>query len=87
VSSNAAALRLFFALQPQAGQSAALVEHVAPLMTRLGAQPVPAENLHATLCFIGAIAPEDLEKLKGVAACQHASRASLQAASCAANPL
>ena len=77
MSSNAAPLRLFFALQPQAGQSTALVEHVAPLMTRLEAQPVPAENLHATLCFIGAIAPEDLEKLKGVAAGQHASRASL----------
>ena len=63
-------LRLFFALQPRPEQSAALVEQVAPWVGRLEAQRVPAENIHATLCFIGAVAPGDLEHLKNVAASQ-----------------
>lgn len=70
-------LRLFFALQPEAGQSAALVERVAPLVAQLEAQCAPAENIHATLCFIGAVAAEQLENLKRVAAAQHARCASL----------
>jgi len=61
-------LRLFFALQPNAGQNAALVEQVAPLVSRLEAQRVPAENLHATLCFVGAVSGEKLALLKSVAA-------------------
>ena len=53
-------LRLFFALQPAAEQSAALAEQVAPLISRcLKAQRVPPENFHATLCFIGAVAPKN----------------------------
>jgi 2'-5' RNA ligase len=60
--------RLFFALQPRPEQSASLVNAVAPLLARLGAQGVPAENLHATLCFIGAVAPGQLEGLKAAAA-------------------
>ena len=47
-------LRLFFALQPTLEQNTALTAHVAPLVAQLEAQPVPAQNLHATLCFIGA---------------------------------
>jgi len=50
-------LRLFFALQPTQEQNAALTAQVAPLIAQLGAQPARAENLHATLCFIGAIEP------------------------------
>jgi 2'-5' RNA ligase len=53
-------LRVFFALQPTPAQSAALVESIAPLVQELGGQPVPAANLHATLCFIGAVAEERL---------------------------
>ena len=34
---------------------------VAPLVAQLGAQAVPAENLHATLCFIGAVPEEELD--------------------------
>ena len=74
---DAGTLRLFFALQPEAGQNAALVERVAPLVGRLDAQRVPAENIHATLCFIGAVAPEDVEKLKRVASAQRGAHASL----------
>ena len=61
-------LRLFFALQPNAVENAALVERASPWVSRLKAQRVPAENLHATLCFIGAVAEEKLDLLKSVAA-------------------
>ena len=75
---SAGKLRLFFALQPAPDQTSALIESAAPLVTELQAQPVPAENLHATLCFIGATAPEDLDKLKDVAARQHGQHATLR---------
>jgi len=61
-------LRLFFAVQPDAAQNAVLVERVAPLVARLEAQRVPAENLHATLCFMGAVPEEKLSLLVQVAA-------------------
>jgi 2'-5' RNA ligase len=70
-------LRLFFALQPAPGQKTALAERAAPLAAQLEAQVVPAQNIHATLCFIGAVAPGHLEKLKCVAAAQHARDFSL----------
>ena len=60
-------LRLFFALQPTLEQSTALMAYVAPLVAQLGAQAVPAQNLHATLCFIGAT-EERLDALRGAAA-------------------
>jgi 2'-5' RNA ligase len=59
--------RLFFALQPTPEQNAALVEQVAPLAAQLGARASPTENLHATLCFIGAIEPERLVALRAAA--------------------
>ena len=61
-------LRLFFALRPEAEQNAALTAEVAPLIAQLGAQAVPAENLHATLCFVGAIEPERLDALRAAVA-------------------
>lgn len=61
-------LRLFFALKPTPEQSAALVAQVAPLVAHLGSQGSPAENLHATLCFVGAIEPERLDALRAAAA-------------------
>ena len=61
-------LRLFFALQPTPEQSAALAAQVAPLVAHLGSQGSPAENLHATLCFIGAIEPARLDALRAAAA-------------------
>jgi 2'-5' RNA ligase len=60
--------RLFFALQPDADVCAALAAQVAPLAARLNAQRVPAENLHATLCFLGAVDAEKLPLLESVAA-------------------
>jgi len=60
-------LRLFFALQPSAEQNATLAEDVAPLVAQLGAQRVPAKNLHVTLCFVGAVAEEQLDALQAAA--------------------
>lgn len=70
-------LRLFFALLPEPAQKAGLSERVAPLVASLEAQRVPPENVHATLCFIGAVSPEDLATLTAVAAAQHRPHASL----------
>jgi 2'-5' RNA ligase len=60
-------LRLFFALQPRAEQSASLAEAVSPLIARLGAQLVPATNLHVTLCFVGAVAEQRVDDVKAAA--------------------
>ena len=63
----AGSLRLFFALQPARDLAGALVDAVAPLTTQLHGQPVLPSNVHATLCFIGAVAPDRLEQLKAAA--------------------
>lgn len=60
-------LRLFFALQPSLAQNAALTAYVAPLVAQLGGRAVPAENLHATLCFIGAVDEGRLDDLHAAA--------------------
>jgi len=59
-------LRLFFALKPAMEQSVALTAQVAPLIA--GAQPMPASNVHATLCFIGAIEQDKLDLLRSAMA-------------------
>jgi 2'-5' RNA ligase len=61
-------LRLFFALQPSLAQNTALTAYAAPLVAQLGGRVVPAENLHATLCFIGAVEEERLDVLRAAAA-------------------
>lgn len=61
-------LRLFFALQPSLAQNAALTAYVAPLVAQLEGHVVPAENLHATLCFIGAVEEQRLDALRAAAA-------------------
>jgi RNA 2',3'-cyclic 3'-phosphodiesterase len=59
--------RLFFALQPSAAIAARTMEVAAPWFGELQVAPVPAGNLHATLCFMGAVAPERLGQLREVA--------------------
>jgi RNA 2',3'-cyclic 3'-phosphodiesterase len=71
------ALRLFFALVPEAGPAAELVAQVAPFVAQLQARAVPAENLHATLCFVGAVEEEKLAALRAVAADVRGRRATL----------
>jgi 2'-5' RNA ligase len=70
-------LRLFFALQPTSEVGAELAERAAPLVTQLQGQPVPSGNLHATLCFVGAVAPERLDALRAAAASLRATRGEL----------
>lgn len=60
--------RLFFALQPSAAIAAQTMAVAAPWLAALQVEPVPASNLHATLCFMGAVAPERLDQLRAVAA-------------------
>ena len=60
-------LRLFFALRPAPAQGVALVDAVAPLVKEFEGQAVPASNLHATLCFIGAVPEEKLAALRKAA--------------------
>lgn len=61
-------MRLFFALQPPSPQAMELLARTAAMAAQLHAQPVAADNLHATLCFVGAVAPERLDALKEAAA-------------------
>lgn len=56
-------LRLFFALQPSLELGASLLEQAAPWLAQLQVPAVPVTNLHATLCFVGAVAPERLAGL------------------------
>ncbi|MEJ0085335.1 MAG: RNA 2',3'-cyclic phosphodiesterase [Pseudomonadota bacterium] len=70
-------LRLFFALVPCAQAGTSLVAEVAPLVAQLQAQAVPAQNLHATLCFVGAVESERLDALRAVAATLRGDRATL----------
>jgi 2'-5' RNA ligase len=60
--------RLFFALQPPDEVSAALIATVTPLVAQLQSQPARASNLHATLCFVGAVEPDALDRLRAAAA-------------------
>lgn len=71
-------LRLFFALQPSAELGARLLETASPLCAALKSPPVPAGNLHATLCFIGAVASERLEALRATASQVRASPVELE---------
>jgi 2'-5' RNA ligase len=50
---------------------------VTPLVSQLEALRVPPENLHATLCFMGAVAPHDLARLLAVAGVQRGRPAEL----------
>ena len=61
-------MRLFFALQPTAEQSEALLSQVAPSLVSQQIALIPATHLHATLCFLGAVAREKLPALCDAAA-------------------
>jgi RNA 2',3'-cyclic 3'-phosphodiesterase len=61
-------LRLFFALQPAAEQGAELFAQAAEWVERLQGRAVPADNFHATLCFVGAVEESRLDSLRAAAA-------------------
>lgn len=70
--------RLFFALQPAPAQAEGLVAAVAPLVKELDGQPVPASNVHATLCFIGAVAEDAVAALRVAASQVRARRVAME---------
>jgi 2'-5' RNA ligase len=61
-------MRLFFALRPTAAQSDALLAQLGPAFTSQGVTPIPAGNLHATLCFLGTVPDERVPALRDAAA-------------------
>jgi 2'-5' RNA ligase len=60
--------RLFFALWPSAEARARLVASVAPVIEGCGGIPVPMDNLHLTLVFLGSVPEEQLADVRAVAA-------------------
>jgi 2'-5' RNA ligase len=71
-------LRLFLALQPSVEMGTHLMERASPLFAALQAQPVPVSNLHATLCFIGAVAPERVDALRAAVSAVQAAPVELE---------
>lgn len=70
--------RLFFALQPTPELFQSLTECAAPWVARLRAQAVVPSNLHATLCFIGAVPREKIDALLAAAAQVRGARVALE---------
>ncbi|HYB63945.1 MAG TPA: RNA 2',3'-cyclic phosphodiesterase [Steroidobacteraceae bacterium] len=65
--SAAPARRLFFALWPDEAQRAALVHAAARIVRHCGGRPVPEENLHVTLIFLGSVPEPRLPELSALA--------------------
>jgi RNA 2',3'-cyclic 3'-phosphodiesterase len=59
--------RLFFALWPDEPQRAALMRAARKALRACGGRPVPAANLHLTLCFLGSVPAVRVAELEGVA--------------------
>lgn len=57
---SARARRLFFALWPEDGIRALIVERCAAHVRAAGGRPIPAEKLHVTLAFLGGVAESRL---------------------------
>ncbi len=65
--SGAPTRRLFFALWPDEEQRAALVHATGRIVRRCGGRPVPGENLHVTLVFLGSVPEARLAELSAIA--------------------
>lgn len=59
-------MRVFFALVPDEELRANLGELAQVLARRIGGRAVPAANLHATLVFVGNVAPDRVPKLRAI---------------------
>ena len=60
-------MRLFFALWPTAALRAELAQRAASLSLARGVRPVPAENLHLTLAFLGSVAAARVPEIEALA--------------------
>lgn len=70
--------RVFFALQPSAEQGAALLADFEFRFAEHGIAVIPPDNLHATLCFLGAVEAERLPALREAASRVHGRKVSLR---------
>ncbi|HYM44189.1 MAG TPA: RNA 2',3'-cyclic phosphodiesterase [Steroidobacteraceae bacterium] len=61
------ARRLFFALWPDEAQRAALAHSTRKVLRSCGGRPVPPENLHVTLAFLGSVPAARLGELRAIA--------------------
>lgn len=59
-------LRLFFALWPGERQQSQLAKVVAPAVSAASGRPIPKENLHATLAFLGTVSEKRFAELSVV---------------------
>jgi len=59
--------RLFFALWPDDAQRAGLTHAAAGIVRHCGGRPVPGENLHVTLAFLGSVPEQRLPELAAIA--------------------
>jgi 2'-5' RNA ligase len=71
-------VRLFFALWPNTVFRAGLAEKAAALHLEADARPVPQENYHATLAFIGEVDPCELPALRQLGHSRRAAACSIQ---------
>ena len=64
-------LRLFFALWPAPPVREALATAAAPLLESCAGRPVPAQNYHLTLAFLGEVESSRLDSLRAAAGSVH----------------
>jgi 2'-5' RNA ligase len=76
-SVSAVPLRLFYALLPSRAEREALARFAVARDADLGASPVPAENYHATIAFVGMVPAERLATLLRIGAETQVARFSL----------
>jgi RNA 2',3'-cyclic 3'-phosphodiesterase len=74
-AASEATRRVFFALWPDEGQRAAMVQATARAVGACDGRPVPPANLHVTLCFLGGVPVARVAELGAVARLLAASRA------------
>jgi 2'-5' RNA ligase len=67
-------MRLFLALWPGEALRAALAEVGESLAELASGKPVPAEKIHLTLCFLGEVAGDGLDRVRDAAAGVRAPR-------------
>ncbi len=75
---GAARARLFFALRPTDREREAAAAAAAGLALGPGARPVPAENFHVTIAFVGEVAADQMEGLRSIGCASRAVRCPLR---------